>query len=250
MNRYFDRVAYGERLVTESSPAYTTDDIYLMASYLLYEKRLSYDEAFETIRNKIILTTIRDRDKEIQSQIDRAFESKASDISSIDFYKGELDIIASLEDNKKQRVLFTMLGIAKYHNALNYKNDDWVSKPQNFIFSSAGVHASIVEQCKIIYELKENGMILNTRKADNNRVKILFCQHEPARPVLSCRDLEGLGAIYQNHIGGIYMRGKVLKRCPICDIPFLDASTHNNRVYCSKCRNKYIVKREELRCYV
>ena len=242
MNKYFDRVAYGRKLIEELSSSYSTDDIYLMASYLLYEGHMNGAEAAKFINKAIAQTTRRDRKKEIKSQIERAYEQKAFDVPELNFYKEELEAIGTLKDNKRQRVLFTMLAIAKYCNYLNPKNDDWVSKQQNFIFSSAGVHDSIVEQCQVIYDLKEAGLIANSKKTDSNRVKILFCRHDSARPVFTCRDLMGLGAIYQNYIGGIYMRGKVLKRCAACDTPFLDSSTHNNRFYCIKCRKLYPYK--------
>lgn len=242
MNKYFDRVAYGEKLVKELSPSYSTDDLYLMASYLLYEQRLSERETVKFLNKAVAQTTRRDRKKEILSQVNRAFEKKADDIPELRFYKEELELIKLLNDNKRQRVLFTMLAIAKYCNLLNPNNDDWVSRQQNFIFSSAGVHKSIVEQCQIIYDLKESGLIMNSKRADNNRVRVLFCRHESAKPALTCRDLRGLGAVYQNYIGGIYMRGKVLKQCPSCDTPFLDSSTHNNRLYCPSCRKLYPYK--------
>lgn len=152
----------------------------------------------------------------------------------IPIFKEELDSIVTCGGIKKQKLLFTLLC---YSKASDYTNN-WITTPARELFKSAGINMSIADQDNMIYELKEQGYLRNSKKIISNNiwVDVLPEDVEATALALEIDDLRSLGAVYQAYVGGSLMAHKVLKKCRCCEAPFIDGSTKNNQLYCSSCR--------------
>lgn len=245
MNKWFNRNEYAQQLLNkmikgEFQKYYTSMDLYMMA----YVGIRNYSENYirELFKNYFMsyygVYEYEKRIKDINTQIKKAQNEELTDIQPLIITKPEIEEINKCIGIEKKKVLFTLLCMAKYNNALHKCDSDWVSTATKDIFNSADVVLSHKEQDKMIYELAQAGLITNSMKITSNSIHINFISK--GEPVLQINDLRGLGAVYVNYIGGIHMRGKVLKNCRDCDAPFIDKSKTNNRLYCKRCRIKHL----------
>lgn len=154
--------------------------------------------------------------------------------SPIQIYEKEIEIIKTCGGIKEQKLLFTLLCYSKASTLTN----NWVTAPAKVLFKSAGINLSIKNQDVMIFNLKKNGFIINSKKIISNNIKINISleENDEKKTVLELDDLRSLGAVYQAHIGGSAMAHKVLKKCRCCGAPFIDGSTKNNIQYCSVCK--------------
>ena len=70
------------------------------------------------------------------------------------------------------RLLF--LGIAKFKNAINEKNNDWVSCSDKEIFKMANIQKDIIVQSSLFKDLRDAGLIQFSRIVDNLNVRVLL----------------------------------------------------------------------------
>ena len=152
----------------------------------------------------------------------------------IQIYEEELAVIKTCGGIKDQKLLFTLLCYSKASNPTN----NWVTTPAKILFQSAGINLSIKDQDVMIYNLKKNGFLINSKKIISNNIKINIPLKENSEKIvkLEIDDLRSLGAVYQAYLGGSAMAHKVLKKCRCCGAPFIDGSTKNNIQYCSACK--------------
>lgn len=141
----------------------------------------------------------------------------------------ELDRIAEADGKKQRRLLFTLLCLAKYGNAKNDKNNDWVSVKRyrhSGIFRMAKVTANEKERCRCIKQLKDASFLEYSRVVDNINVRVTFVDQEgPA--VASVRDFENLGYEYRRILGEPYFE------CAECG--HLTRRHSNAQKYCPAC---------------
>lgn len=153
----------------------------------------------------------------------------------------ELEIIKQCGGIKDQKLLFTLLCFSKASTSTN----NWVTTSARILFRSAGINISGIEQDKMIYNLKCNGYLVNSKRLLKNNVLVHVEVPEEERDqdqdIIVVNDLRALGVVYLAYIGGQYMKNRMLKKCKGCSIPFLDGTKKKNQMYCSECRNtKYI----------
>lgn len=153
----------------------------------------------------------------------------------IQIYEEELETIRGCGGIKKQKFLFTILCYSK----ASRDTGNWVTASARELFKSAGVSVSVSEQNNIIYELKEQGLLKNSKKVTSNNIFVDVMPKDAISPVVAfeVNDLRSLGAVYQAYVGGSYMAHKTLKKCRCCGAPFIDGSTKNNLQYCLVCKN-------------
>jgi len=154
----------------------------------------------------------------------------------IQIFKEELDVIKTCGSMRKQKLLFTLLCYSKASDATN----NWVTASARDLFKSAGVNITVAEQNNMIYELKEQGFLRNSKKIISNNIFVdVFPDGVVGGEVaFDIEDLRSLGAVYQAYIGGSAMAHKTLKKCRCCGAPFIDSSTKNNQLYCPVCQEQ------------
>lgn len=151
------------------------------------------------------------------------------DIDSIGVTQRELDCIAQVSEKKLRRLLFALLCLAKYGNAKNAQNNDWVSVKKykhTGIFRTAKVAGTEKERCHCIKQLRDAGFLEYSKAVDNINVRVLFVDHE-GPPAAAVRDFENLGYEYRRICGEPYFE------CRECG--HLTRRHSNAQKYCPAC---------------
>lgn len=172
--------------------------------------------------------------------IDRALKSglkyQLIDIDNVPITQKELDICGGLSGKQMQRLMFTLICLAKYGNLVNAKNCGWVNKPDKDIFKMANVVTSIKRQSLMLNDLRALGLIRFSRKVDNININVR-CLDLSGAPSLCITDFRNLGYQYQRYCGEPYFEccqcGLVIKR------------TSNAHKYCHDCASE--VNRQKTR---
>lgn len=247
MNRYFHKIDYGQHLFESDQKVFTDADITLMAVFLLHGKGLSLDEAVQLLTDRVPVITGKTKAETVKviSRIAiRTYNKPFTDIHSIQIYQEELDDIAKISSAEQRKVLFTLLCFAKYHNAQNPNNNNWVNFNDAMIKRSAGLYRKNSEYNQMLYLLKEAGYITHSKKITKNNMRVDICREEGTL-AYTLEDLRGLGAVYA-YTWGRFLPSKnghtaftsVLKYCKGCGTPFLDGSYRHKRLYCKDCAKR------------
>lgn len=164
-------------------------------------------------------------------------------IDSVPITQKELDVCGSLPGDTKrtdllmykgtsnkplQRLLFTLICLAKYFDAVSSKNNGWVNRPDKEIFKLANVLTSVKRQSLMLNDLLRLGCIGFSRKVDNVNIKVLCIDHT-GEPVMQITDFRNLGYRYMMYCGEPYIeceqcglvtrrRKNIQKYCPDCAI--------------------------------
>ena len=183
----------------------------------------------------------------IQSCIKRAKKNKLNQIDYIGITQKELDIIAKLKDEKQERLAFTMLCYAKYYNAINEMNNNWINVSLTDLFKSARVYSEKgISNRLMINDIKDKIDVQfideKTKKVKNKKwmelallvsstnIKLNFIDNESDKYTIKITDFRELGYEYLLYKGFNY------KRCKTCGILF--KKTGNKSMYCSTCRKE------------
>lgn len=255
MNRYFHKMDYGRYLFESDLAEYSDADIVLMAAFLVHDREVPSDEAIELLIQKMegkTLKTTYELNRSVKGAVARMLARPFVDIHQISIYQDELDKIAEIPSATDRKVMFTLLCFAKYNNALNPNNNNWVNFDDTMIKKSAGVHSRIRDYNLTMYNLKEMGMIAHSKKVTKNNILVKIIHNDEVEsendevgvpPVMSLDDLRGLGAVYAYTWGRFLTTGggrnqhrSILKYCKECGAPFLDGSPKHGRQYCFECR--------------
>lgn len=139
--------------------------------------------------------------------------------------KHELNTIQSINGKPLQRIAFTLLCLAKFYNAVNDKNNNWVNSKINNIFKMAKVQASKTNKPLMINDLKNLGLIKYSAKVDNININVRFINNE-SEVILQIKDFRDLGYEYALYCGEKFVRcldcerltrsNKTKKRCKEC----------------------------------
>lgn len=153
------------------------------------------------------------------------------EIRSIAITQSELDKISELDNQKYQRLLFTMLCYGKLYNSVSENNDNWINTGIREIYKSARVTVKYKND-KFLYlnDIANTGLISFSNRNDNLNIKVNFIDGK-SRPVLTIEDFRELGYEYLNYIGS----DKFI-RCTECGR--LIRQTGKNTRYCDICRQK------------
>lgn len=119
-------------------------------------------------------------------------------ISGIMITSSELDKIAELTSVLQQRVMFTLLCLAKYGNAARANNNNWVNIPQKDIFALANVALTNKRQSLMINDLWQAGMIGYNNMVDNVSLQIKIISD--GEEALYITDFRNLGNQYMRHL--------------------------------------------------
>lgn len=161
-------------------------------------------------------------------------------ISDVPVYRGEMQAIAQLKGSMAQRLMFTLVCLARFANIANPKNNGWVNRDTRSIFKLANVQISISRQDLLLKSLKDAGYITFSRIVDNinMRVEILNDDDEIEMRVA---DFRNVGFQHSMHTGEAKFMvcsncGMVIKRycnaqkyCKTCSVDINIAKTTANR---------------------
>lgn len=166
-----------------------------------------------------------------QDNIDRIIKNsgkrKLIDIPYITVTQSELDTINSIKSIMLRKLLFTMLCLAKYGNAINENNNNWVNTPDKEIFSMANIKVSTKRQSLLINDLWQMGYVGYSKVVDNINLNIKIID-DNSPEVLYITDFRCLGYQYMVSQGNDnYMV------CTNCGLAMKRES--NAQKYCEEC---------------
>lgn len=124
------------------------------------------------------------------------------------------------------KVLFTMICLAKYGNAINDHNNGWVNRQDKEIFRLANVQISTKRQSLMLGDLRDFGLIRFSKKVDNVNINVL-CLDEGGDPVMQVSDFRNLGNQYLMYHGQQYIE------CACCGLVI--PKRNNSQRYCKDC---------------
>ena len=248
MNKYFDRLDYGRRLLYEPlKHSYSNEEIKAMLGFLITAMGYSEIVARNKVVQKVIMTRTSQNPKKVNKQIlDLAKEvavEKYDDVPPIKITEAEVKEIKKAETLPEQKILFIYLCYLRYRQALdgNY-SDFYVYVPRQVFTENVGATYTGKHLNKLIFNLRAHGFLAN--KMGFTETKAVLFENRNSETAMEIKDLRGLGAVWTAYANPKYMYHKVLKQCVCCDTPFIDSATKNNTLYCSACRKLPQYKRE------
>lgn len=162
----------------------------------------------------------------IEKQAKMACKASLIEIDSIPITQRELDVCDGLNRKQIQRLMFTLICLAKFSNAVNEKNGDWVNRPDREIFKMANVVTPVKRQSLLLHDLRELGLVRFSRKVDNVNINVL-CVDNGGDTALHISDFRNLGYQYMRHCGKPYFE------CEACGLVI--KRTNNSQRYCLDC---------------
>ena len=116
----------------------------------------------------------------------------------------EIDMVKSIKGIRAQRVMFTLICLAKYNNLVNKKNNNWVNANDKDIFRLANTAVPNKTQSLILNDLFVDGYISFSHIIDNMNIRIENIDTE-GKEVLFITDFRNLGNQYMKYLGGDYI---------------------------------------------
>lgn len=176
----------------------------------------------------------------IENSVKYAQKAGLINVPPIVITQRELDKIAELHGLLLQRLMFTLLCLSKYGNAVNPKNNSWVNRDVREILTLANVKVTIRRQSLLFNDLWNAGFIGYSNIVDNINVNVKIVDESCDSTVMEIEDFRNLGNQYMMHIDNGYMVcqhcGAVVKRnspnqkyCKVCSVDINIQKTIENR---------------------
>lgn len=161
-------------------------------------------------------------------------------ISNIHITKNEMGIIDNIDGVQTKRLMFTLLCIAKYKNAVSCKNDSWVSCSDGEIMKMSNVYTSSLRLCNMYRKLRDMGLLCFSKHVDNLSVRVMFCDDDISDDDIVITDMRNLGNQFMLMHGGKYIK------CMRCGLTVKannpNKSCGRNQMYCDDCVNIIKIK--------
>ena len=202
----------------------------LLARY--YREIGKNDDEIKECLSDFLNRCLKDKYKEskwIDSIFYQVIKSKKYNLKKVDnviVTKSEMEIIQSVKGKSRQKVLFTLLVLAKYYNAVSDKNKNWTNLEYKKIFKLANVQLSIQNQALLINDLYNCGFVNVSKNVGKPNIQVNFVDNE-SDTVLTIARLKDLGKEYLMFCGEDYIR------CQKCGT--LVKNYKNTNKYCKTC---------------
>ena len=202
----------------------------LLARY--YREIGKNDDEIKECLSDFLNRCLKDKYKEskwIDSIFYQVIKSKKYTLKKVDnviVTKSEIEIIQSVKGKSRQKVLFTLLVLAKYYNAISDKNKNWTNLEYKKIFKLANVQLSIQNQALLINDLYNCGFVNVSKNVGKPNIQVNFVDNE-SDTVLTITRLKDLGKEYLMFCGEDYIR------CQKCGT--LVKNYKNTNKYCKTC---------------
>lgn len=248
MNKYFNRLEYGRRLLAEPvKNRYSREEIQAMLGFLITAMGQTPIVAKNMVVEKLQLTNRTLSEKKLNERVHGICKEIVAngydDVAPIKILQSEVDSILTAKTVLQQKLLFVYLCHLKYQQNLTGNVDDfYVNVPRGLIHEGMGrrLKNDLINQT--IFELRCQGLMCN--KQGINETKGVLVSNFASETAFEVDDLRNLAAVWVAHTNKSYMRHKVLKKCGCCGAPFLDSTTKNNALYCGECRKLPQYKRK------
>ena len=215
----------------------------LLARY--YREIGKNDDEIKELLSNFLNRCLKDKYKEskwIDSVFYQVVKSKKYTLKKVDnviVTKSEIEIIQSVKGKSRQKVLFTLLVLAKYYNAVSDKNKNWTNLEYKKIFKLANVQLSIRNQALLINDLYNCGFVNVSKNVGKPNIQVNFVDNE-SDTVLTITRLKDLGKEYLMFCGEDYIR------CQKCGT--LVKNYKNTNKYCKTCGQYQPIETKIITC--
>lgn len=152
---------------------------------------------------------------------------KLCQINGVKITKSEIDAVMNIHNKVLERIMFTMLCLAKLSNLRKSNNNGWVNANAKDIFTYARVGCKSDEREVKIGKLWQMGLLEFPKKNDNLNCRVTFID-DNGDEELFISDFRELGYEYLKYRGGNYIR------CAECGI-LTRGNKNGTKKYCRSC---------------
>lgn len=167
-----------------------------------------------------------------------AFKYPMIEINSVPVMKSEIDLCKTIRSVQRQRLLFTLICLARLANMIKPENNNWVNRNDKEIFTLANVKTVQTKQSLLLNDLMIAGLISFSKKVDNINIRV-ECIDNDGEIAFEVSDFRNVGNQYMKHVKGNYIE------CQSCGL--VVPRTGNRQKYCTKCAGE--VNRQKAREY-
>ena len=162
--------------------------------------------------------------------LDRAIKTAPKhplrELDGVTITKAEMKSIGRLRTRMQQRLMFTLLCLAKFWNTSSGNTASWVNCDSKEIFRLANIKVTTKRQSLMINDLWREGYIGYSKIVDNININVKII-NDDSEQVLYINSFEDLGNQYMLAVGENYMT------CPCCGAIIKRSS--NSQKYCKHC---------------
>lgn len=150
------------------------------------------------------------------------------EIPGVKITKSEMETILNIHNKVLERLMFTMLCLAKLNDAKNPKNNGWVNSTSKDIFQYARIACKADDREVKIGKLWQMGLLEFSKRNDNLNCRVTFINNENDSEELFVSDFRELGYEYLKY------KGENFIRCAECGILTRGNKTGTKK-YCKNC---------------
>lgn len=148
------------------------------------------------------------------------------ELDGVKITKSELKTISGIGNPNKERVMFTILCLAKFGIARNPQSNGWVNTDSKEIFKMARVSCKAKERELYIGDLCDRGLLELPKRNDNVSLRVTFIDDGDEELFVS--DFRELGYEYLKY------KGENFIRCAECGI-LTRGNKNRTKRYCKDC---------------
>ena len=148
------------------------------------------------------------------------------ELDGVKITKSELKTISGIGNPNKERVMFTILCLAKFGIARNPQSNGWVNTDSKEIFKMARVSCKAKERELYIGDLCDRGLLELPKRNDNVSLRVTFIDDGDEELFIS--DFRELGYEYLKY------KGENFIRCAECGI-LTRGNKNRTKRYCKDC---------------
>lgn len=148
----------------------------------------------------------------------------------------ELNKIRSIGNLRLEKLAFVLLVYAKIYNQMNKNKSNWVNSELKDVYSDTKMAVSSTEQGKMIYKLKELGLVDISKRVDCTNIKVLFI--DDGEVEIELDDFRDFVLVYLKWIGE-----KIID-CEDCGQLIKPKTKNSNIKLCTKCSHEREKKRK------
>lgn len=244
-----NEIKYAEDIIRtgkiDKKPSIT---IGLLSKYYTQQVGLSFEETIEEINkfmdnNYAFYNKVKWADSIIKI-VKKSSKYNLRNIECINITQKEIETIRKLNNDRIERLLFTMLCLAKTYNATSEINNGWINTDVNDVYRCARVTTrSSRDKNHIIYELIQGGYLECSKKNTNLNLRVTFVDNE-SPVVMAITNLEELGYEYINYTSSKKYR---FCRCRTCN-RLIKVKKNENRFYCNDHSQNDVLETKIIAC--
>lgn len=222
-----------------------TNTIYSLAKYNYHALGLNDKENYNSVLKYILKNCDNVFEESIYSDIinciKNAKKHKFASINEVCVTESELNIIKSLGDIKQEKVIFVILAIAKYLNAIQGKEYDAAFLTNAEICKMARVTIPVDERDVFMQFAYDKELLYRHTWAGSEKKKLTFVSHDPEDKVvlrLNEADFKDLAYTYM-----AYLDPHKFRRCVSCGT-WMRRNNYDKRL-CTECIRSNNIQEEK-----